>query len=97
MLKFKLGCYSGLSALVAACSLEHWPVSQYESLVMDYLCQVREGWWWWWQLCIIIFSSALAHFLFFLRMVLPVRTYSCISGCRVPDAGGPRNASGNHL
>src|SRR6185369_2435049 len=69
---------------------------QYESLVMDYLCQVHEGWWWW-QLGIMIFSSTLTHLLLFLRMVLPVRAYSCISGCRVPDAGGPRNASGNHL
>ena len=65
---------------------------------MDYLCQVHEGWWWWWwQLCTKIFSSALTHFLFFLRMVLPVRVYSGISGCRVPDAGGPRDAPGNHL
>ena len=68
---------------------------QYESLVMDYLCQVREGWWW--QLCIVIFSSALTHFLVFLRMVLPIRAHSCISGCRVPDTGGPRDASRNHL
>ena len=22
---------------------------QYESLVVDYLCQVREGWWWRWR------------------------------------------------
>ena len=43
------------------------------------------------------FLLCLTHFLLFLRMVLPVRVYSCISGCRVPDAGGPRDAPGNHL
>ena len=67
---------------------------QYESLVVDYLCQVREGWWWW---CIIIFSSALAHFLFYGRRVLLKRRCSCISGWRDPVAGGPRDAPGNHL
>src|SRR6185503_20890625 len=41
---------------------------EYESLVVDYLCQVREGWWLWWR--IIIFPSALAHFLLYGRSVL---------------------------
>ena len=70
---------------------------QYEGLVVYYLCQVLEGWWWWQWHFSLIFSSVLAHFLFFLRRVLSIRLYSCISGCRVPDAGGPRDAPGNHL
>ena len=73
------------------------PCFQYEGLVVDYLCQVSEGWWWWQWPFYLIFSSVLAHFMFFLRRVLPIRLCSCIGGCRVLDAGGPRNASGSHL
>ena len=70
---------------------------QYEGLVVYYLCQVPEGWWWWQWHFSLIFSSVLAHFLFLLRRVLPIRLYSCISGCGGPVAGGPRTASGSHL
>ena len=70
---------------------------QYEGLVVYYLCQVSEGWWWWWQWHFLIFSSVLAHFLFILRGVLSIRLHSRASDCRVPNAGGPRNASGSHL
>ena len=71
---------------------------QYEGLVVDYLCQVSEGWWWWWKWHFsLIFSSVLAHFLFILRRVLSLRLHSRTSDCRVPNAGGPCNASGSHL
>src|SRR6185437_9991255 len=70
---------------------------QYEGLVVNYLCQVSEGWWWWQWHFSLIFSSVLAHFLFILRRVLSIRLHSRTSDCRVPNAGGPRNASGSHL
>ena len=70
---------------------------QYEGLVVDYLCQVFEGWWWWQWHFSLIFSSVLAHFLFILGRVLSIRLHSRTSDCGVPNVGGPRNASGSHL
>ena len=70
---------------------------QYEGLVVYYLCQVPEGWWWWQWHFSLIFSSVLAHLRFFLGRVLSIRLHSHISDWRVPNAGGPRDAPGNHL
>lgn len=70
---------------------------QDEGLVVNYLGQISEGWrWWQWHFSLIL-SSVLTHFLFILGRVLSIQLHSRASDCRVPNAGGPRNASGSHL